>query len=68
MAESIVYNYVLSKWNAWAPRINNTDDWQNWFNGDAILQQDKAVVPDSVPKMLQRRLSLLAKAVFNSAD
>jgi hypothetical protein len=68
VAESIACNFVLSKWNAWAPGINNIDDWLNWFNGGSVLQQDKAVVPDSVPKMLQRRLSPLAKAVFNSAD
>jgi hypothetical protein len=68
VTESIVSNFVLSKWNAWAPGINNIDDWLNWSNGGAVLQQDKTVVPDAVPKMLQRRLSPLAKAVFNSAD
>jgi len=68
VAESIVSNFVLSKWNAWAPGINNIDDWLNWSNGGTVLHQDKAVVLDSVPKMLQRRLSPLAKAVFNSAD
>ena len=68
MTESIVSNFVLRKWNAWAPGINDLDDWLNWSKGHLVLQQDKAVVPDSVPKMLQRRLSPLAKAVFNSAD
>ena len=68
MTESIATDFVLSKWNAWAPGINDMDDWLNWSKGDLVLQQDKAVVPDSVPKMLQRRLSPLAKAVFNSAD
>ena len=68
VTESIVSNFVLLKWNAWAPGINDLDDWLNWCEGHLVLQQDKAVVPDSVPKMLQRRLSPLAKAVFNSAD
>ncbi len=68
MTESIVSSFVLSKWNAWAPGINDMDDWLNWFKKDLVLQQEKAVVPASVPKMLQRRLSPLAKAVFNSAD
>ena len=61
MTEAIVSNFVLSKWNAWAPGLNES-------HGVFALQQDKAVVPDSVPKMFQRRLSPLAKAVFNSAD
>ena len=68
MTESIVSNFVLSKWNAWAPGINDSDDWLKWSKGSPVLQQDKAVAPGSVPKMLQRRLSPLAKAVFNSAD
>ena len=68
MTESIVSNFVLSQWNVWAPGINTLDDWLNGSDGDAALLQDKAAVPDSVPKMLQRRLSPLAKAVFNSAD
>lgn len=69
MTESIVSNFVLCKWNAWSPGIDNIDDWLKWFKGDVDLQQGKAIfVPDSVPKMLQRRLSPLAKAVFNSAD
>jgi len=68
VTESLAYNFVLSKWNAWAPGINDIDDWIKWFEGDFVFQQDKVVVPDSVPKMLQRRLSPLAKVVFSSAD
>jgi hypothetical protein len=68
VTESIVSNFVLSKWNAWAPGINDMDDWLNWSKGYPVLLEGKAAVPDSVPKMLQRRLSPLAKAVFNSAD
>ncbi|MDD5322869.1 MAG: beta-ketoacyl synthase chain length factor [Methylococcales bacterium] len=68
MTESIVSSFVLSKWNAWASGINDIDDWLNWSKKDLALQQEKAVIPDSVPKMLQRRLSPLAKAVFNSAN
>ena len=32
------------------------------------MTAEQPVVPASVPKMLQRRLSLLAKAVFHAAD
>ena len=68
VTESLATNFVLSKWNAWAPGINDIEDWVKWSKGGLVLQQGNAVVPDSVPKMLQRRLSPLAKAVFNSAD
>ena len=68
MTETIVANFVLSKWNAWAPGINDMADWVKWSKGELVVQQELALVPDSVPKMLQRRLSPLAKAVFNSAD
>ena len=67
MTEYIASKFVLSKWNAWAPGINDREDWVKWSKGDLVLQQGKVIVPDSVPKMLQRRLSPLAKAVFNSA-
>jgi len=68
VTESIVSNFALSKWNAWALGINDIHDWLNGSKGDPVLQQDKTVIPASVPKMFQRRLSPLAKAVFNSAD
>jgi hypothetical protein len=68
VTESIVSDFVLSQWNAWAPGINDMDAWLNGCKGDPVLLQDKSVAPDSVPKMLQRRLSPLAKAVSNSAD
>lgn len=58
----------MCKWNAWAPGINDLNNWLNWSKGDFVLHQDKAVVTESVSRMLQRRLSLLAKAVFNTAD
>jgi hypothetical protein len=64
----MVFNFVVSEWNAWAPGINDLDDSLKGSKGDFVLQQDKAVVPDSVPKMLQRRLSPLAKAVFTTSD
>jgi len=68
VTESFVSNFVVSKWNAWVPGINDSDAWLKWSKDDLVIQQDKSVVPDSVPKMLQRRLSPLAKTVFNSAD
>ena len=68
MPVSIVSNFILNKWHAWAPGINVIDDRLLGCKTDPVFQQDQSVVPASVPKMLQRRLSPLAKAVFNSAD
>jgi hypothetical protein len=64
----IVSDFVLRDWSAWAPGMNGIDDWKDWYAGQRSIQQDKAVVSDSVPKMLQRRLSPLARAVFNASD
>ena len=68
MTESIVSDFVLSKWNAWALGIDGIDAWLAWSKGDVVLHQDKTAAPESFPRILQRRLSLLAKAAFNSAD
>lgn len=65
----IVSDFVLRDWSAWAPGMNCMDDWKQWHAGSRTIQKDdKAIVSDAVPKMLQRRLSPLARAVFNAAD
>ncbi|MGJ0493173.1 beta-ketoacyl synthase chain length factor [Methylobacter sp.] len=64
----IVSNFVLRDWGAWAPGLCSPDDWQAWSAGQKSMTAEQPVVPASVPKMLQRRLSLLAKAVFHAAD
>ncbi len=68
MTESLISNFVLHKWHVWTPGIKNLDGWLYGYKGDLVLEQDAVSVPESVPKMLQRRLSPLAKAVLNSAD
>lgn len=57
--------FVIRRWNAWAPGINTREDW---LNHHVFEQQQKAAIPAAVPKTLQRRLSPLARAVFNAAD
>jgi len=65
----IVSDFVLRGWSAWAPGMNGMDDWKDWYAGKrAIRQDDRASVSDTVPKMLQRRLSPLARAAFNASD
>jgi hypothetical protein len=64
----MIPDFVISNWNAWAPGLNSLADWQAWHAGQRLGKDNNSVAPLSVPKMLQRRLSPLAKAVFNAAD
>jgi hypothetical protein len=60
--------FVVRNWCAWAPGLNSHEDWQKWHDHQAFVQAEKAAIPVKVPKILQRRLSPLARAVFNAAD
>ncbi|WP_036253210.1 beta-ketoacyl synthase chain length factor [Methylobacter sp. BBA5.1] len=64
----IVSDFVLRDWGAWAPGLSSPDDWRAWSAGQKSMTTEPPVAPASVPKMLQRRLSQLAKAVFHAAD
>lgn len=52
-------DFILCQWRAWAPGLGCRDD--------KLLEASGTVAPDRVPKMLQRRLTPLAKAVLNVA-
>jgi hypothetical protein len=60
--------FVIRNWSAWAPGVNCREDWQKWHDHQAFVHEEKAAIPAQVPKILQRRLSPLARAVFNAAD
>jgi hypothetical protein len=68
MTASEEFDFVVRKWNAWGPGVNNQTDWQAWLNAKEFVQPEKTSIPVTVPKSLQRRLSLLARAVFNTAE
>jgi hypothetical protein len=53
-------DFIVCKWCGYAPSIDHRDN--------RLIEQDKVVVPKCVPKILQRRLTPLAKAVFAVAD
>ena len=53
-------DFIVCEWNAWAPGSDIKDD--------KLMESCNAVAPECVPKMLQRRLTPLAKAVFNVAE
>jgi hypothetical protein len=53
-------DFILSQWHAWAPGLDSQDD--------RLLAAHNMDAPGRVPKALQRRLTPLAKAVFNAAE
>jgi hypothetical protein len=53
-------NFILCQWSAWAPGLSARDD--------RLMESGNSAVPECVPKMLRRRLTPLARAVFNVAD
>jgi len=62
-------DFVLNDWGAWAPGVHGSDDWKDFrFGGRTFDQGDLATVPDVIPKLQQRRLSPLARAVLNAID
>ncbi|WP_394751725.1 beta-ketoacyl synthase chain length factor [Crenothrix sp.] len=53
-------DFILCNWSAWAPGLNCTHH--------SLVSADNVVVLEWIPKLLQRRLTPLARAVFNVAD
>lgn len=62
------FDFVVRKWNSWVPGIKSHADWQHLLHLKDLGQSEKAPLPAAIPKLLQRRLSPLARAVFNAAD
>ena len=56
----MISDFILCQWSAWAPGLGAKDD--------RLMELGNSVVPECVPKMLRRRLTPLARAVFNVAD
>lgn len=53
-------DFIVCNWRAWCPDLDTSND--------RLITTDNIVVPGCVPKMLQRRLTPLARAVFVVAD
>jgi Beta-ketoacyl synthase, N-terminal domain len=52
-------DFIVCDWRAWAPGLSAVNNH--------LISSADATVPECVPKLLHRRLSPLAKAVFNVA-
>lgn len=61
-------DFIVKQWNAWAPGLSCREDWQKRHDRQPFAHAEKASIPAAVPKALQRRLSPLARAVFNAGD
>lgn len=61
-------NFVIRDWAAWAPGLSSPDDWRQWLLGEKPLDDALPPTPAAVPKLLQRRLSPLARAVLHTVD
>ena len=53
-------DFIICDWHAWTPGLCSTDS--------RLINSADVAVTDRVPKLLHRRLSPLAKAVFNVAE
>lgn len=53
-------DFLLRQWQAWIPELDTKDS--------RLIEPDNTDIPKAVPKMLQRRLTPLARAVFNVAS
>ncbi|MGZ5000160.1 MAG: beta-ketoacyl synthase chain length factor [Methylomonas sp.] len=66
MTEQHIAEFVVRSWGAWAPGLACPEDWRQWQQGKRDVGTENPPPPEVVPKTLQRRLSPLAKAVFNA--
>ena len=63
-----MFDFVIKAWNAWAPEMTGFEEWRQQHCQQAPAQTAKAVLPSAVPKIMQRRLSSLARGVFYAAE
>ncbi len=57
----------ISRWSAWAPGIETSDDWKQWNAGNLVLRDDSS--PPGLPfapAMFKRRLSQLSRMVIQT--
>jgi Beta-ketoacyl synthase, N-terminal domain len=53
-------DFIVCDWSAWAPGLSSADNH--------LIDSANLTIPERVPKLLHRRLSPLAKAIFNVAE
>lgn len=64
--EENIADFVVTAWGAFAPGLSCCEDWQRWRLGEVATGDQEPPPPKLIPRALLRRLSPLAKAVFNA--
>jgi hypothetical protein len=59
---------TIEKWSAWAPGVENQQEWQQWANGERTILDDGTPDVKFVVPMLRRRLSLLSRMALYVAN
>lgn len=67
-AASKIADFVLNAWGTGGAGLNGKEDWRALRRDLPPFSQTPAKIPDFIPKLQQRRLSPLARAVFNAID
>jgi hypothetical protein len=57
----------IERWAAWAPGLENADEWDRWCRAPAPLGADGAPPLASVPPLLRRRCSRLTRMALEAA-
>ena len=62
-------DFNIINWSAWAPGLENKEDWTNWASGQKSFSNDQELSPtiDFIPSIQRRRLSLLTKMSLKTA-
>lgn len=65
--KEILFN--IKNWSAFAPELENQQDWQDWAKGLKFVSSDHSLTPkvDFIPAMSRRRLSQLTKMSLQTA-
>ncbi|MEC4747108.1 beta-ketoacyl synthase chain length factor [Methylomicrobium sp. Wu6] len=63
-----VADFVLSDWSICAPGLHGREGWGGFRTGAREIDNALPKIPDFIPKLQQRRLSPLARLVFNAID
>jgi hypothetical protein len=64
-----MFTFTLEDWRAWAPGIHAASEWQAWAHSPFCPVTEEGSMPrlEFLPAMQRRRLSAMARMVFNCA-
>ena len=60
-------DFVISRWQAWAPGIESATDWGAWLAGEVAAPADTQPEVNQLPALLRRRLDRLGRMALHTA-